>query len=380
MTSHARIGWAGMAVLGFACASDVDGEPGSLLLTVSTTGATIDPDGYTIDVNGVEPRNVAVNGSVEIASLVAGEHSIGLTGVAANCRVAPPQRTVVITPAEQTTASLSVHCDSLLRNAIVFARIHDGTSTIYWTSPQGSPPVPIIEGGGPTISPDGSTIAFDRVAGGTLAIWTAKVDGTSAARLTFTGQVNQMPAWSPDGRHIAFASNRDGNYEIYTMQRDGSDQRRLTMDAVQDLGPEWSPDGTRLAFTRTLASDNVEVFLMNADGTGVVNATNHPAGDTMLDWAPGGSRLLINSTRGDPLLSNEVFSIDLDGSNELNLTNHEAFDGDAAWSPAGDAIVFASERNGHIHSLYRADANGQGVVRITTPESNQADVTLTWVP
>lgn len=386
MRSHVTIGWAGVAVLGFACTSGLDGpppsQPGSLLVTVSTTGATIDPDGYTIDVNGVERREVAVNGSIEIPSLVAGEHSVGITGVAANCRPAPPlSRTVLIAPAEQTLASVSVHCDSLLRNAIVFARIHDGTSTIYWTSLQGSPPVPIIEGGGPSISPDGSTIAFDRVGGGTVAIWTAKVDGTNAARLTFTGQVNQTPAWSPDGRQIAFASNRDGNYEIYGMQADGSDQRRLTSDPGQDGGPDWSPDGTRLAFTRTLEpSGNVEVLLMNADGTGVVNVTNHPEGDTMLDWAPGGSRLLINSTRGDPQLSNEIFSVDLDGSNALNLTNHEAFDGDAAWSPAGDAIVFASERDDHIHSLYRADANGQGVVRITTPASNEADVSVTWSP
>jgi TolB protein len=377
--------WAGIALVSLACSSDVDepnpSVPGTLLVTVSTTGATLDPNGYAVEVDGLELEQVELNGSVEVVDLPPGEHAMAVTGVAANCSVTPPQpRTILIAPAEQTIASIAVRCDSLLRNAIVFARIHDGTSTIYWISPEGSLPLPIIEGGSPTISPDGRQIAFDRVGPGFIAVWTANVDGTSPVRLTFSGEVNQSPRWSPSGDRIAFGSNRDGNYEIYTMRVDGSDQRRLTTDIGQDGFPVWSPDGTRLAFTRTLEpQSNTEVFLMNADGTGAVNVTVHPEGDNILDWAPGGGRLLINTTR-EWQLSNEIFTIALDGSNPVNLTNHEAFDGDAKWSPGGEAIVFSSERNDHIHSLYRAGADGQGVVRLTTPDIGQADVSVAWVP
>ena len=142
----------------------------------------------------------------------------------------------------------------------------------------------------------------------------------------------------------------------------------------------WSPDGARLAFTRTLEpQSNTEVFLLNPDGTGAVNLTAHPEGENILDWAPDGDRLLINSTR-EWQLSNEIFTIDLNGLNAVNLTNHEAFDGDAKWSPDGEAIVFSSERIGHIHSVYRARADGQEVVRLTTPALGEADLSVTWVP
>ncbi|MBA3444190.1 MAG: TolB family protein [Gemmatimonadales bacterium] len=322
-----------------------------------------------------------MNAGVEVAELSPGEHAVSLADVASNCSVTPPPpRAVVVASGMQATADLAVRRDSLLRNVIVFARTHDETSTIFWISPQGSAPVRIIEGGEPAISPDGRKIAFARVGAGIIGVWTANVDGTNPVLLTFSGEVNQSPRWSPDGQRLAFASNRDGNYEIYTMRADGSDQRRLTTDVAQDGSPVWSPDGARLAFTRTLEpQSNTEVFLLNPDGTGAVNLTAHPEGDNILDWAPDGDRLLINSTR-EWQLSNEIFTIDLNGMNAVNLTNHEAFDGDAKWSPDGEAIVFSSERIGHIHSVYRARADGQEVVRLTTPALGEADLSVTWVP
>ena len=383
MTSSRTFARAGLALLVLAC-NDTTGngtqDDGSLLVNVATTGHTFDADGYTIQLDGEAVQPVSSQESVEIANLSPGEHALGLTGLASNCRVAPPQmQTVVVTSAQQVTATLAVRCDSLLQNVIVFSRIHDGTSTIYWISPGGSAPVLITEGFHPSVSPDGSQIAFVRV-DPQLSVWRMNVDGTGLIRLTSPDALSQSPAWSPDGQRIAFVTHRDGNFEIYSMRPDGLEQVRLTQDPADDQGPVWSPDGARLAFTRDVEGGSTEVFLMNANGTGQVNVTQNPAGDVAEAWSPDGSHLLINSTR-EPELSNELYRIDVDGSNAINLSNSPTFEAAAAWSPAGDAIAFASDREEGLGlALYRADAEGHGVVRLTNPTVDQVDVSVQWIP
>lgn len=388
--STATILWTG-AFLFLGCASDPARDPedpgdpnepnpppASLLVSVATTGRTLDPNGYAVEVDGVEVGHLGLTGGMEIAEIGAGEHAVDLRGVAANCSVTPPlPRMVLVAPAEQTMASFAVRCDSAFRNVILFTRIRgDGTFHIYWISPESSSPVHLMEGGFPSISPDGRKIAFGLWGS---AIWTANVDGTNPVQLSPPGSVSQQPRWSPDGQRIAFASDRDGNYEIYTMQANGSDQRRLTINDSQDLTPVWSPDGSRLAYTHTIMPENnVEIFLINADGTGEVNLTNHPDADNILDWSPD-DRLLINTTRDQ--LSNEIFTLDLNGLNAVNFTNDPGVDGDAAWSPDGESIAFTSARFEYpAHSVYRARADGQGIVRLTNPDDPDWDVTVTWVP
>ena len=61
-----------------------------IAVTVSTTGANIDldPDGYTLSVDGGSGQAVGVNATVTIADLPTGNHLVRLDGVASNCSVA----------------------------------------------------------------------------------------------------------------------------------------------------------------------------------------------------------------------------------------------------------------------------------------------------
>jgi len=60
---------------------------GSLTVSASTTGSSLDADGYTVTVDGGSPQAIGINGSVTFNGLAAGGHSIALSGVAANCTV-----------------------------------------------------------------------------------------------------------------------------------------------------------------------------------------------------------------------------------------------------------------------------------------------------
>ena len=60
---------------------------GTLNVTTSTTGANLDPDGYTVAVDGGNSTSIADNGSQSFGNLSAGSHNVTLSGVAANCTV-----------------------------------------------------------------------------------------------------------------------------------------------------------------------------------------------------------------------------------------------------------------------------------------------------
>src|SRR5438445_7727590 len=58
---------------------------------VSST-SSIDPDGYTVWVDGSASQPVGTNGVVTFSGLAAGDHEVALYGIAPNCSVSTPDR------------------------------------------------------------------------------------------------------------------------------------------------------------------------------------------------------------------------------------------------------------------------------------------------
>src|SRR3989441_1260918 len=58
---------------------------------VSSTGS-IDPDGYTVWVDGSTSQAVATNGVVTFSGLAGGDHEVALYGIAPNCAVSTPSK------------------------------------------------------------------------------------------------------------------------------------------------------------------------------------------------------------------------------------------------------------------------------------------------
>jgi len=84
---------------------------GDLTATTSTSGSSLDPDGYSVAVDGGASRAIAVNGSVTFTGLAAGDHSVALGGVASNCTVSGTNTQTVSVPAGGTvTATFAVSC------------------------------------------------------------------------------------------------------------------------------------------------------------------------------------------------------------------------------------------------------------------------------
>jgi probable HAF family extracellular repeat protein len=115
---------------------------GSLRVSSSSSGPSPDADGYTITLDGTERGTLGTSGIVSVDALTAGDHLVGLSGVAGNCRVQGDNpRTVTVTAGQSAEVAFTVTCSAPPTNA--------GTLRIT------------VATTGPDPDPDGYTFAVD---------------------------------------------------------------------------------------------------------------------------------------------------------------------------------------------------------------------------
>jgi TolB protein len=132
---------------------------------------------------------------------------------------------------------------------------------------------------GPNWGPDGRMLAYVSFAPGSPDIFVTLLDGRPLTRPAHGGDnvANHSPSISPDGTKIAFTSNQGGQtgyYDVWVVNRDGTNLRNLTPNTERSSegAPTWSPSGAQIAFTSDRTGTN-QIFVMNADGTNVTRKT-----------------------------------------------------------------------------------------------------------
>jgi hypothetical protein len=95
-----------------ACGSDATAPTtGAIHVTVTTTGAPADPDGYVLTVDGGAEQALGANADLTVDALAPGAHTVALSSVAANCTVAElASRTVTVTAGETATVAFALTC------------------------------------------------------------------------------------------------------------------------------------------------------------------------------------------------------------------------------------------------------------------------------
>src|SRR5207248_2693169 len=86
---------------------------GNLTVTNSTTGQDLDPDGYTVTVDGGQSRSLGVNTSTTYSGLTATSHTVELTGIAGNCTVSGQNPRTVTVATSGTTTTFTITCAAL---------------------------------------------------------------------------------------------------------------------------------------------------------------------------------------------------------------------------------------------------------------------------
>ena len=120
-------------------------------------------------------------------------------------------------------------------------------------------------------------------------------DNAQGRRITRqTGQV-QTPSVSPDGTEVAYLSDSGGHSNVWVASVDGSGTRQITFEHDPEvlIGiPLWSPAGDRIVFVRTDADGNSE-WLVNPDGSGLEQLVSGVAAN----WSADGRWLYFSSPK-----------------------------------------------------------------------------------
>ena len=100
--------------LSAGCTDATGPSTGTIRVSLTTTGADIDPDGYRVSMDGGPALDVAPNGAITIRAVEPGSHAVRLEGLAANCSVQGGEgRTVMVAAGGEVTASFTVSCVAL---------------------------------------------------------------------------------------------------------------------------------------------------------------------------------------------------------------------------------------------------------------------------
>ncbi|MDQ3699036.1 MAG: hypothetical protein M3373_13595 [Gemmatimonadota bacterium] len=350
------------------------GSTGTLRIRVTTTGASLDPDGYTVVLPNGAGVALAVNGETTIERLAPQQYTITLTGLANNCAVSSQNPLTVAVPPQGTVdAEFTVACTLVPSQRIAFVSTRDGNREIYVLELYGAGEMRLTntpeDDSDPVWSPDGKRLAYVTQASAaspaqiSIVDWENREHGPRLISQSVTVS-DGYPAWSPGGDFLAFSTSQfSSNRDIAIMRADGSDRRRLTDVIGQTLRPSWSPDGTRVAFDADL-----DIWVVNADGTGARPIVQHPSADLNAAWSPDGLKLVFQSSRHGKF---DIFVVNADGSNLRRLTSGFADDIDPAWTPDG-RIVFASNRSGDL-DIYVMDADGDDITRLTRNPGDDFD-------
>src|SRR5204863_418905 len=86
---------------------------GDLTVTAATSGQDLDPDGYTVTVDGGQSRSLGINTSTTYNGLTATSHTVELTGIAGNCTVSAQNPRTVTVATSGTTTTFTITCAAL---------------------------------------------------------------------------------------------------------------------------------------------------------------------------------------------------------------------------------------------------------------------------
>jgi len=217
----------------------------------------------------------------------------------------------------------------------------------------------------PTLSPDGSTVAYAVRVNHGWDIYSQRVGGRNASPILADPQRNEGgPAFSPDGALIAFhESDADGG--IFVAGATGESVRRIS-----DIGfhPAWSPDGKRIAFTSEEIGDPAsrlgESTLYVVDEAGGTPKKVVDGDAAQASWSPSGDRLVYWSNTGG---QRDLYTVSASGGARVAVTNDPSIDWSPVWAPDGRAVYFSSERNGAMN-LWRVPVDQASGLATGEPE------------
>jgi len=266
----------------------------------------------------------------------------------------------------------------LFLSTIVFVSDRDASKEIskeiYAMDFDGRSPRRLTSDRALTISPDAAAgrIAYTSYVRLFPQIWTMKPDGSDKREIATGLGLNASPSLSADGTQIAFAGSARGSTDIYVVNAGGGGLRRLTETRALEAAPAWSPTGRQILYTSD-QSGNPQIHVVDAEGTGARRVTFAGNWNDESAWSPDGSRIAFACRNEGDF---NICVMDFATGQTVQLTS-EGSNGHPSWSPDGERIVYSSRRGGSTQ-VYTMDASDGGNKRLLSEAGNNTQPV--WIP
>jgi len=263
----------------------------------------------------------------------------------------------------------------------------------------------------PAWSPDGSQVAFHRLAHSEGSIHIIPAQGGTAKKVQSTHASSGLSmhiSWSPDGKQIAYADSppSGGHKRIYLLNLAKLESSQIEHEdkCEDEIWPTFSNDGSHLAYACITSSSDFGFVVATSLGTSPELIKQFPGGFRSLSWSADGKKLIFPddsqgwvtelsltdgtsqllapssgiaqlsiSARGNRLVyatghagNNNIWRADLlhpEGSPvKLIATTREQIT--PRYSPDGKHIAFASNRTG-ASQIWMSDSEGANLVQLT---------------
>ena len=190
------------------------------------------------------------------------------------------------------------------------------------------------------------------------------------------------PSISPDGTAIAFNSERGGAWDIYVLDLETGALKQLT-----DIGDrrgwayrtDWSPDNRQIAYELDVFPDGDSIWRMNANGTRKRRFTPLPKGanDVLRGapyWSPSGKYIMYFETERSPDLQEKltetlIFQNVLTKRRQVHKFPKVSLIARACWM-GSDARVLLSMKSDYTdpfsnYEIYRYDVGSRELTNLT---------------
>jgi tricorn protease len=252
-------------------------------------------------------------------------------------------------------------------------------------------PLPIVNGGFATFSPDGSEICFTPVdrefrtwkrykGGRATELWTYNLNNNSAEQVTHWAGTDQWPTWHGD--NIYYASDRDTRLNIWSYNTTTGEDVQVTSHIDFDVMWPSGSNGTLVyengGFLYVLnlqsgATEKVTVSIKYDNPNLQASFKNVKDFVGSYSLSPTGKRALIEA-RGD------IFSVPAENGEIVNITNTQGVrEISPTWSPNGKHIAYYSDETGE-YELYLIDNKKGAEPRKLTSGSKAWKNQAVWSP
>jgi len=235
---------------------------------------------------------------------------------------------------------------------------------------------------GPSVSPDGTRIAYAKKTQDEVHLFTLPLDGGSPAQVTHTNAPNWSPAWSPDAQQIAYSTSVGHRQKVAVIDPLGGAPRVFEQSTPPNADGTvvWSP-GDRILYRNMInfslldpeSGEEESLIEQDLDGWG-----HHPY------YSPDGRRVVITTFEHEEGAPGQVWNkkniavYSVDGHQKLWSISQDEFDGDnIGWSSDGEWLYRLSSRNdsSFISAVRIEDSTTEDILALPWSQVSQVAMT-----